>query len=113
MDTFPVIPLLIGLSVSSVKPAHRKTSAAGYTLSAAAGTVKKKVFVCQYKVNSATRDTVDTFFDDHQGGAFYLASPDPDDAATCTVVFDQDKIEWTALENTPGRWTGEIRFKEV
>jgi len=114
MATFPTIEILTGLSVKNIKPANRKTSAAGYSMSRARATVTKKEFTLKYEcVSAADKTTVDDFFDANQGQVFNLNAPDPADSTIYTVIFGQDSIDWTYSNQGAGSWSTLIIFQEV
>ena len=114
MSTFPTIKTLTGLSIKIIKPAVRKTTAAGYTVSFCRATVPKKEIIADYSgVTSADRLVVDTFFENNQGGSFDLSNPDPDDASIYVVGFGQDSIDWKYEKDQVGRWSTQIKFLEV
>jgi len=111
MADFPSISPPNGLQQKTVKPADRKTSAAGYTMARAKATLAKKEFQLLYNFLTKTeRNTLQTFFDGNQGLEFNWTHPETG-GSTYQVVFAADDIEFSWV--SPDRWSIKFVIKEV
>ena len=108
---FPIISSLTGFKRVAMKSANRKT-AGGYTMGFPTGSIKKYRFELSYTVvSNSDVSTMDTFFNDNQGGSFQYTDPISD--SSYSVEFDQDEIEFERDIKLPGRWKFNISLVEV
>lgn len=102
---------------TSVKPANRQTSSAGYTMGFPKGTIIKKAFdFTLSNLNNTDKETLQTFFDDNQGISFTIDFTCTGDTTTYNTIFDQDVLEFKrnrTFSETSGTYTLNLKIKEV
>ena len=119
METWPLDNRVTALKERIIKPSNRQTSSAGYSMTRPKGTVKKRAFTIQMSYITYAEKThatlgIEKFFDDNQGVAFLINSPDPNDTGgPYTVIFDQDQLEFEYTRVFPGEYSLELNVKEI
>lgn len=108
---FPEIQTANNIRQTTVKKAHRATSAAGYTMVRTAGTISKKVFEISYQaLTEADRNTLDTYFKNNQGLEFDWTHPESG-GATYGVIFAEDELEFQYVH--VNRWSTTFTLMEL
>jgi len=114
---FPAIQTANQMTRTTVKKAYRATSSAGYTMARPAGTIAKKIFEISYTALTWTeRNTLETYFNDHQGVEFDWTQPEGGGAPfgveeTFGVIFGEDELQFKYV--AVNRWSTTFTLMEL
>lgn len=113
---FPAIQTANQITRTTVKKAYRATSSAGYTMARPAGTIAKKIFEISYTALTRTeRNTLETYFNDHQGVEFDWTHPVTElnvgGEGTFGVIFGEDELQFKYV--AVNRWSTTFTLMEL
>ncbi|MCP4341369.1 MAG: hypothetical protein GY799_21440 [Desulfobulbaceae bacterium] len=114
MALWPVNDKCTGIEEIYSKPANKKKSKAGYTMSFPAGTVAKRELMVEFGYLSySEKASIQAFFNLNQGNRFTMNHPDPNSSEVLTLIFLEDQLSFKYVRVFPGEYLLSLKVREA